>query len=180
MSTISNFNLCQGSGSERFFRVFAILDAMKRSGLSEEFISRLLPLAMEYDGTYELMLMWFVESDKEVCDEIIADLQGEIEEELSEPILPQALKKEDYLHFDNLEAIAENVMQFKKALRLVVDRKCGLNKLAEVTKIPRPSLSRFFSTPSLPRRGTLEKIACALDLDASSNEYALLKKWLTE
>lgn len=179
MNAASNISLSQGIGSERFFRVIAILDAMKRSGLSGEFVAHLLPLAMEYEGTYELMLMWFAESDEEVCDEIIADLQGEIEEELSEPILPKNLKKEDLFHFDNLEAIAKNVMQFKKALRLVVERKGGLNKLAEKTKIPRPSLSRFFNTPSLPRRNTLEKIARALDLKKDSEEYELLIKWLT-
>jgi len=55
-----------------------------------------------------------------------------------------------------------------------------LNKLAEITKIPRPSLSRFFNTPSFPRRSTLEKIAQALDLRRDSEEYKLLKKWLSE
>ncbi len=180
MSAVPSINIRQDTGSERLFRVIAVLDAMKRSGLSDEFVSHLLPLALEYNGTYELMLMWFVESDKEVCDEIIADLQGEIEEELSEPILPKNLRKEDYFHFDNLEMIAKNVMQFKEALRLVVDREGGLNKLAEKTKIPRPSLSRFFNTSSLPRRSTLDKIAKALDLKKDSKEYELLKKWQHE
>ncbi|NGX61988.1 MAG: hypothetical protein K940chlam9_01481 [Chlamydiae bacterium] len=180
MSTASNYTFSRGVGSERFFRVIAVLDAMKRSGLSDEFVFHLFRLSKEYDGTYELMLMWFTESDEEVCDEIIADLQGEIEEEISEPILPNNLKKEDCFHFDNLEAIAINVMQFKKALRLVVERKGGLNKLAEKTKIPRPSLSRFFNTPSLPRRNTLKKIAQALELKRNSEEYKLLKKWLNE
>ena len=156
------------------------LEYMKRSGLSDEFVSHLFPLAMGYDGTYELMLMWFAESDKKVCDEIIADLQDEIEEELSEIVFPKNLKQKDYFHFDNLELIAKNVMHFKKQLRLVVERKGGLNKLAEKTKISRPSLSRFFNTPSLPRRNTLEKIARALDLKKDSKESQLLRKWLSE
>lgn len=180
MTVASSFNISRGMGSERLFRVIAILDAMKRSGLSDEFVSHLLPLAMEYDGTYELMLMWFSESEEEVCNEIIADLQGEIDEELSEPILPKRLEKEELLHFDNIEAIGKNIMQFKQALRAVVERKGGLNKLAEKTKIPRPSLSRFFNTSSLPRRSTLEKIAKALDLERNTKEYELLKEWINE
>lgn len=41
----------------------------------------------------------------------------------------------------------------------------GISKLAELTGIPQPSLSRFFSSNAMPRRSTLLKIAKALNLE---------------
>lgn len=75
--------------------------------------------------------------------------------------------------FDDLAEIANDVMSFKNALRTEVDRWGGITKLAETTGIPQPSLSRFFSSASMPRRTTLFRIAEALQL----RESAILSKW---
>ena len=128
----------------------------------------LFPLAMKYEGVFELMVMWSEESDRELKSDIIADLQEEIDEEEKSEILSPAPLKEEYLHFDNLDEIAKDIMEFKKTLKIEVDRWGGINQLAKETGIPQPSLSRFFTTPSLPRRTTLEKIAKALSLKSSA------------
>lgn len=47
---------------------------------------------------------------------------------------------------------------------MAVDKNGGLKKLAELTEIPQPSLSRFFGSATMPRRTTLLKIARALNL----------------
>jgi transcriptional regulator with XRE-family HTH domain len=49
---------------------------------------------------------------------------------------------------------------------MTVEKKSSLKELSKLTGIPQPSLSRFFSSGSMPRRTTLLKIAHALKLDA--------------
>lgn len=145
-----------------------IVVKMIEEGMSEDFVLQLFPLAEKYEGLYDLLDLWAKETDKNEKDEIIADLQDEIEELQSEDkiLIP-------FIHFDNLELIAQNVMEFKKSLRTEIERWGGLTKLSKATGIPLPSLSRFLNSPSLPRRVTLEKIAKALNLRKST----LLSKW---
>jgi hypothetical protein len=68
------------------------------------------------------------------------------------------------LRFDDLDAIAADVRKFKDSLRVVVDERGGIGKLAELTHMPQPSISRFCNSSSIPRRATLNKFARALDL----------------
>jgi DNA-binding phage protein len=60
--------------------------------------------------------------------------------------------------------MASDVRKFKDSLRALVDERGGIGKLAELTAIPQPSLSRFFNTATMPHRTTLHKIARALNL----------------
>jgi DNA-binding phage protein len=69
-----------------------------------------------------------------------------------------------YVRFDDLDQIAADVRKFKDSLRTLVDERGGIGKLAALTAIPQPSLSRFFNTSAMPRRTTLQKIARALGL----------------
>jgi transcriptional regulator with XRE-family HTH domain len=62
--------------------------------------------------------------------------------------------------------IAKNILAFKNNLLREVNKRCSLTELSERTGMPLPSLSRFFNTPSMPRRSTLIKIAEALNLSA--------------
>jgi DNA-binding phage protein len=72
---------------------------------------------------------------------------------------------ETYIKFTDMDKVKVDVQKFKDALRLLVDEKGGLNELSKATGIPQPSLSRFFSSPSMPRRVTLLKIAKALKME---------------
>lgn len=117
------------------------------------------------------MVLWF-EADSEVeRNEIVADLQDEIDARAEAPKKPA---KKPYVKFDDLDAIAKDVVKFKTALRKVVDRNGGIAKLAEKSGLPQPSLSRFFNSASMPRRATLYKIAEALHL----NEKEIIHEWL--
>ena len=57
----------------------------------------------------------------------------------------------------------------------IVDERGGISWLADQSKIPQPSLSRFFNTGSVPQRGTLLKLREALAPDG----VALIEGWLS-
>jgi DNA-binding phage protein len=90
---------------------------------------------------------------------VLAATQLGLKSKPVEALAPRAIKLTD------LDAISENVQAFKDRLRLVVESKGGITKLSEMTKIPQPSLSRFFNSGAMPRRTTLLKIQQALGLD---------------
>ena len=94
--------------------VFKIAD---ETGLSQDFIFQLFCLAQKYEGIADLLNLWMHETDQKEKDTIVADLQDEIEEfQNAEIIQPK------YIHFDNLDLIARDVMAFKKSLRVEIDR----------------------------------------------------------
>ncbi len=132
---------------------------MNKSGLPHEFIAAAVQTAFEFEGVYNLMKMWVDESDPKERDEIVADIQDLIDD------CAQKEKVEGvYIRFDDLETIAKDVRGFKDNLRVAIDKNGGIKKLAELTGIPQPSLSRFFGSATMPRRTTLLKIARALNL----------------
>ena len=143
----------------------------KNQGLSVSFISACVEQALYYEGTHDLMSMWSEAATEFDRNEIIADWQDEIDIRAEAPKKPV---KKPYVKFDDLDAIAKDVFKFKNTLRKIVDRNGGIGKLAEKSGIPQPSLSRFFNSPSMPRRTTLYKIAEALNL----NEKEVLNEWV--
>lgn len=151
-------------------RVYEIAANMKKAGLEVEFIANVVEMASSYEGTYDLMELWDSEEDHSQKGEIIADLQEELEGLEEAPKKPT---KKPYIKFDDLEAIASDVMSFKQHLKTLVDNWGGVNKLARVTGIPQPSLSRFFNTANMPRRTTLYKIANAMGL----SEKEIITDW---
>ena len=72
-----------------------------------------------------------------------------------------------------MESIAKDVKKIKAHLKNEVDKWGGITKLSKETGIPQPSLSRFFSSASMPRRTTLYKIAGALNL----SEREIITDW---
>lgn len=142
-------------------QIMEIATRMKHAGLSNQFISDTAKLAQEYEGAYDLIVLWAKEETEKGRNEIVADLQEEIDSH--EEQLGRVVEK-PYVSFDDLDGIAKDVMAFKKALRREVDKHGGISELARLTGIPQPSLSRFFSSVSMPRRTTLYRIAKALEL----------------
>lgn len=149
------------TNADQKVKVYESAANMKANGLSTEFSSDAVEMALAYEGSHDLMVMWAEEKEQKERDEIIADIQEVIDDSKESPKTP--LKK-PYVRFDDLDKIASDVVKFKKALRDAVDRWGGISKLAKETGIPQPSLSRFFSSASMPRRTTLYKIADALKL----------------
>ena len=132
---------------------------MNEAKLPHKFIAAAVETAFKFEGVYNFMKMWVEEDDKKERDEIVADIQDLIDD------CSQKEKVEGvYVRFDDLESIAKDVRKFKDNLRMAVDKLGGIKKLAELTEIPQPSLSRFFGSPTMPRRVTLLKIARALGL----------------
>ena len=151
-------------------RVYQIAAMMKSEGLEDEFIVNLVQFASEYEGAYHLMELWVSEEIEAEKDLIIADLQDEIEDLMAAPKNPI---KKPYIKFDDLEAITKDIIGFKQHLKTLVDNWGGVNKLARVTGIPQPSISRFFHSANMPRRTTLYKIANALGL----SEKEMITDW---
>jgi DNA-binding phage protein len=147
--------------SDHQMELFEIATKMKTKGLHSKFISNAVQVAIEFEGVYDLMKLWETETDSKERNEIIADIQDMIDD------CNQTEKSEaPYIKFNDLEAIAKNIRNFKDGLLMEVTKHGGISKLSDLTGIPQPSLSRFFNSSSMPRRTTLLKIAKALKLDA--------------
>lgn len=139
--------------------IIEIAHQMNVAGLPKIFIAAAVDTAFEFEGVYDLFRLWAEEEDPQERDEIIADIQ-----EMIDDCSQKDLVQTTYIRFDDLESIANNIRGFKDSLRILVDEKCGLSRLAILTGIPQPSLSRFFNSAAMPRRTTLNKIARALNL----------------
>ena len=148
---------------DRQMELFEIGVKMRQQKLSTTFITIAVQTAAEFDGVYDLMKMWESESSAKDREEIVADIQDMIDD-----CAQQEKSEASYVKFTDLDAIAKDIQAFKDSLRLAVDQQGGIKRLVELTGIPQPSLSRFFSSTSMPRRATLLKIARALKLDAVS------------
>ncbi|BDA69249.1 hypothetical protein CAL7716_034150 [Calothrix sp. PCC 7716] len=155
---------------EQKIRVYDIATKMAKVGLSVAFINDAVEMASEYEGLHDLMVLWDEETDICTQDEIIADIQDEIDQYKE---LPRGIERKPYISFDELDKIANDIVDFKKSLMNEVDRWGGVAKLAEKTGIPQPSLNRFFDSASMPHRTTLYRIANALEI----TESKILSKW---
>ena len=134
---------------------------MNSARLPSQFIADAVRTASEFEGVYDLMKMWDGENDESERGQIVADIQDMIDDCAQSEKLESA-----YVKFNDLDQIRKNIRSFKDGLLQTVTQRGGIKKLSELTHIPQPSLSRFFSSTSMPRRSTLMKIAKALKLDA--------------
>lgn len=153
-----NMSTCSGSAEQ--IKLFVIAIQMKKASLSDSFIVSAVRTALEFEGVADLMNLWAQEKEQKERDEIIADIQ-----EMIDACDQNEHSKEVYIKFNDLEAIAKNIRGFKDSLYQEVMKRGGISKLAELTGIPQPSLSRFFNSNSMPRRATVLAIAKALKLD---------------
>jgi DNA-binding phage protein len=156
---------------ENQVELFEIGTEMRHASLPDAFVAQAVLTAAKFDGVYDLCVLWRDESDKSERDEIIADIQ-----ELIDDCTQTEQKEAAYIRFDDLESIGKDVRKFKDGLLMVVNQQGGITRLAGLTGMPQPSLSRFFNTSSMPRRGTLLKIAKALDLGA----VQIATEWVRE
>lgn len=154
---------------ENVLDIFSIGLRMRSSGLSPLFVASVAFMAIEYEGTYDLMVLWDRSKDGSNRDDILADLQDEVDGYIEASSQRVNASK---INFNELDQHVAKVVEFKQALRKLVNDWGGISKLAEATGIPQPSLSRFFSSASLPRRTTLCKIRDAL-VPRKSNEWEL-------
>ncbi len=152
--------------------VLDILTKMRDLGVERNLINLLMEHCQRYEGLRDLMEMWFEEDDSHQRDLIIADLQDCLDDITSSP---KDTKEHPFFKYEDLTEIQKEVRDFKSKLREEVDRQGGISELARKTGIPQPSLSRFFSSNSMPRRTTLYKIAKALNLPESTVRF----KWTT-
>ena len=156
--------------SEQKLEVYKIAAAIAASGLSAHFISGAVALASEYEGAYDLMKLWSAETIQEQ-DEICADLEELIDEHTERQAI---VTRKPRIGLNQLGGIGKTVSDFKQRLRQTVDQKGGIGSLALKTGMCQSSLSRFFSSASMPRRTTLYRIARALDLPESE----IVTEWI--
>lgn len=156
------------SGSD--LHVLDVLNEMRQQGLESIFICLLMENCQRFEGLRDLMEMWFTETNSKERDKIIVDLQETLDDIENAPQRPEG---RPYLRFDDLNEIRRDIIAFKEHLRLEVDRQGGISELARKAGIPQSSLSRFFTSNSMPRRTTLFRIAKALNLP----ETAIGFKW---
>ena len=99
------------TNADQKVKVYEIAANMKANGLSTEFISDAVEMALAYEGSHDLMVMWAEEKEQKERDEIIADIQELVDDHKESPKTP--LKK-PYVRFDDLDKIANDVVKFKK------------------------------------------------------------------
>ncbi len=153
---------------EHDMKLYQIANQMRSAKLPDEFIAAAIRYALAYEGIADLVFMWATEEDPKERDEIIADIQ-----ELMDDCAQSENKELPSIKLNDLDAIAQQIREFKDALLIKVVEQGGISKLAELTGLPQPSLSRFFNSNSMPQRVTLIKIGKALKLDA----VELSTKW---
>lgn len=140
--------------------LFEIALEMKKADLPKVFIVDVVRAALDYEGISDLMKLWSDEEDHKEKNEIVADIQ-----DMLDACLQKEKSEEFYVKFNDLDIISNHIRSFKDSLLCVVSQKGGIKRLAELTEIPQPSLSRFFNSNAMPQRSTLLKIAKALELD---------------
>ena len=143
--------------------LFSIAVKMKKAGLADSFIVNAVQTALQLEGVADLMHLWIGEKDDEERNAIVADIQ-----DLIDACGQKEKTEEIYIKFNDLDAIAKNIRAFKDSLYQEVMKRGGISKLADLTGIPQPSLSRFFNSNAMPRRSTVLAIAKALNLDQLS------------
>jgi DNA-binding phage protein len=140
--------------------LFEIAHSMREAGLPDTFISAAVKTALDYEGVADLLKLWRNEDDEIERNEIVADIN-----DLIDDCQPTMKKKYPRIKMNDLDSISKDIRSFKDSLLSIVDKKGGISRLAQLTGIPQPSLSRFFNTNAMPRRTTVLKIAKALQLD---------------
>jgi DNA invertase Pin-like site-specific DNA recombinase len=153
---------------DQVLQLAAIVVDMQHAGLDREFIVHAFELAHTDQGVYDLMALWVDATDEDERDEVVADIQESLDDYRDAPASPE---KRPYIKYDELGDVAQRVMAEKAKLRQIIDQHGGVSAVAKKCGIPQPSLSRMLSSPSVPRRATLYKIANALDL--SEKDIAL-------
>ena len=151
--------------SEQKLQLYSVAINMQRTGLSAEFIAGTIEAASESEGLFDLVMLWAEAADQADRDETLADIAELLDERAERP---QRSVEKPKLNFNSLEDVGSRVMAFKQQLRARVDAAGGISRLAELTGMPQPSLSRFFNTASMPRKTTLYRIARALGLEESA------------
>jgi hypothetical protein len=156
---------------EQVLHLASIMVEMQSAGLEHEFIVKASELARTDQGVYDLMALWMdASSDPSERDEIIADIQDSLDDYADAPQEPM---HKPYIKYDRLADVGQRVMAEKIKLRQIIDRHGGVSAVAQKSGIPQPSLSRMLSSPSIPRRSTLYKIANALGL----SEEDIVMEW---
>ena len=146
---------------DQVLRLASIVVEMGNAGISHQFIADIQTIAQQDQGAFDLMDMWSKADDDEK-DEIVADLDEILDDYRDAPSAPQ---QKPYIHFDKLDGVATQVVEYKKRLRDLVDRNGGVVSVAQKSGIPQPSLSRMLNNASMPRRTTLYRIANAIGVD---------------
>jgi DNA-binding phage protein len=149
--------------------LYRIAVKMKSNGLADTFIVAAVKTAMKLEGVVDLMHLWMNEKDTDEKNEIVSDIQDLIDASNQEGV------REQYIKFNDLDAIAKDVRAFKDSLYQIVVARGGVSKLSELTGIPQPSLSRFFNSNAMPQRSTMLAIGNALKLDGLAIDFKWVK-----
>jgi DNA-binding phage protein len=159
-----------GTTPDQVLELAAIVVDMHNAGVDKGFIAAAHALAQVDQGVFDLMALWRDTVGPAERDEIVADIQDAISDYEDAPAKP--LQK-PYIKFDALSDVAQQVVDYKKRLRDLIDKNGGISAVAKKSGIPQPSLSRMLGSASMPRRSTLYKIANAIGV----SEAEIVTEW---
>jgi DNA-binding phage protein len=157
--------------TDQMLDISTVTAEMLRVGLPREFVAQVDKTARAWEGVYDLMMLWRDAPDRAERDAVEADLHEAVNDILEVPV---EAERKPYIPFKDLDAVAQQVLAFKKRLRDLIDQNGGVTEVARRSGIPQPSLSRMLSSASMPRRTTLYKIANAI----GASEASIVTDWV--
>jgi DNA-binding phage protein len=157
--------------TDQMLDISTVTMEMLRAGLPREFVAQVDKTARSWEGVYDLMMLWRDAPDRAQRDAVEADLHEAVNDIIEAPV---EAERKPYIPFNDLDAVAQQVLAFKKRLRDLIDQNGGVTEVARRSGIPQPSLSRMLSSASMPRRTTLYKIANAI----GASEASIVTDWV--
>lgn len=144
--------------------IIAIGLRMVVAGVPFDFVGRVVAVAHESRGVADMLRVWDAHVDDR--DEAVVAMHEVLEDR------DPACKHVVVTTTADGSRIAEERKAFKANLRRLVEEQGGVSRVAELSGIPQPSLSRLLNSLSEPRSSTLHCLAGALgcSVEALSDE----------
>ena len=89
--------------------IYSIAAKMSETGLPPKFVKRSVDLAFEYDGIFDLFVLWQEEDNIEEKNQIIADIEEHVEDIQSYEPSTQHKTKLPKINFDEIELIGTDI-----------------------------------------------------------------------
>jgi hypothetical protein len=149
-----------------------IASDMADAKLPSTFIAKAVQVAWESKSGFDILMLWQDADTQEFKDRVVMLLEKffeDLEDFEATKTYEASVKSEQ-----ELDKLTQQILDYKKWLRSVVDKWGGVSKLAKTIGVSQPSMSDFFRSASVPKKVTVDKIANALHL----NDENMYPNWL--
>ena len=139
-----------------------IASEMAEGKLPTEFIAKAVQVAIESKSGLDILLLWEGADTQEFKNRVVILLEkffADLEDFEATKTYEANIKSEN-----EIDELTEKVLNYKKWLRELVNKWGGISKLSKAIGVSQPSISDFFKSASVPKKGTVDKIVHAMNL----------------